>query len=374
MGALRSFEPVLRRTAAAIVAVAAVSGGTAAAFEWARDPAPELVPELVRRPRFAATLDASAFLKGDLHAHTNRSDGDNAPEEVIGWYRRHGYAFLAITDHNRFFDPERYASLTDDHFRLLPGEEITMLGGGRQVHVNALCTRHRIGGGVFPTAADALSWATARVAADLGVAIVNHPNFDRALLPNDLLAAESAPLLEIMSGHPYVYSRGVGNRPSHEALWDFALARGVGFMGVAVDDMHHLRVDADPPAYPGSGWVEVFADRGDPAVLCSALRRGRLYASTGMLLRRVRVTDTTYEVWPDAASAVVSFIGSEGRVLRRVGPLESGGRAAYELSGNEGYVRATVTGDSGTAWTPGIFVVERGVPSSAARLEAYSRP
>jgi hypothetical protein len=307
-------------------------------------------------PRFERTFDATAFLKGNIHTHSNRSDGDSPPEDVIAWYRRHGYAFLALTDHNRHTEARSFPSLQDEGFRLLAGEEITMKGGGRQVHVNALCTRTRIGGGTFHSAAEALAWATTRVAAQGGVAVVNHPNFDRALVPADLLANEAAPLIEIMSGHPYVYSTGVGTRPSHESLWDVELGVGARVMGVAVDDVHHLRVDADPPAYAGRGWVQVFGARNEPDVICDSLRRGQLYSSTGATLARIRVTETTYGVWPAEAGARVRFYGEGGRLLAERGPLVSGDGATYELKRGDGYVRAKVIGEGGgLAWTPAVF-------------------
>ncbi|MDD2711180.1 MAG: PHP domain-containing protein [Verrucomicrobiae bacterium] len=43
------------------------------------------------------------WFKGNLHTHTTRSgDGEFSPQEVIEWYKSHGYDFLAITDHNHF--------------------------------------------------------------------------------------------------------------------------------------------------------------------------------------------------------------------------------------------------------------------------------
>jgi hypothetical protein len=309
------------------------------------------------RPRFAETFDVATFQKGNLHTHTSLSDGDSPPAEVIAWYRGRGYDFLALTDHNLRSEPSDYAALQDDDFRLIAGEEVTTTGGGRQVHVNALCTRGGVGGGAFATAADALAWAVYAIEAQGGVALVNHPNFDQALTADDLRFAAGAPLLEIKSGHPYVYSDGVDGRPSHEALWGIALGRGARVMGVAVDDMHHLAVAADPPAYPGVGWVEVFAGQNDEAAICAALRAGRLYASTGAELARVRVTDDAYVVWPRTAASV-SFVGRSGELRR----AEVGANVAalYELSGGEGYVRARVTAAEGDAWTPAVFIAGPG--------------
>lgn len=364
------------RLPAVLVALALVPVGTAAAYQWSEH-------EPWRRPSFDEptsgvecfdrTFDASAFLKGDLHAHTNRSDGDSSPEDVIGWYRGHGYAFLALTDHNRFGDPERWASLQDASFRLISGEEISMKAGGRQVHVNALCTKRRIGGGTFASAGDALAWATKEVDAQGGVALVNHPNFDRALLASDIRLAYRASLLEVMSGHPFVFSEGVGDRPSAEALWDSALHDGATFMGVAVDDVHHLRASADPAAPPGRGWIEAFGAGNDPAAICTALRRGLLYATTGVSLRRIRVTKDSYSVWAQTPDCTISFIGDGGRSLARSTFAENGEPVSYRLRGGEGYVRAKATGPDGTlAWTPAVFVRRVRDGEAAAVLPNHS--
>jgi len=48
------------------------------------------------------------FWKGNLHTHTLWSDGDDYPEMVADWYKQHGYAFLALTDHNVLSDAERW--------------------------------------------------------------------------------------------------------------------------------------------------------------------------------------------------------------------------------------------------------------------------
>jgi hypothetical protein len=342
------------RWALVTLCAASAAVGTAAGLGWARSPA----RSAARLPAgyFEQTFDATSFVRGNLHAHTNRSDGDSSPEEVIAWYRRHGYAFLAISDHNRFFDPRRFPSLQNDGFRLVSGEEITMRGAGRQVHVNAVCTRQRIGGGTFRSAAEALAWASAEVARQDGVAIVNHPNFDRALRPPDVLAAERAPLIEIMSRHPYVYSAGTAERPPAEIFWDYALGAGLRRMAVAVDDMHHLRAAGGKPARAGGAWIEVFATQPEPSAICEALRRGRLYATTGALVRRIKVSESTYSIWTAVPDSVVVFLGHGGEELARLGPMQAGGVAAYQLRGGELYVRARISSSAGQAWTPAIFV------------------
>ena len=40
---------------------------------------------------------------GDLHMHTTRSDGRQCPAVVCANYRRHGYDFMVISDHGRYY-------------------------------------------------------------------------------------------------------------------------------------------------------------------------------------------------------------------------------------------------------------------------------
>jgi len=334
------------RSAGAALLLGVLVAGAVWAARWSRHrPSPP-------PGHFVEQLEATTFQRGNLHTHTNMSDGDRPPEEVARWYRDHGYAFLAITDHNRLTDPADLASLEGPGFVLVPGEEVTMRVGSVPVHVNALCHRETIGGGDFPSAEAAFAWAIPRIRAQGGIALVNHPNFEWALSAADLRHAEGARLLEIWSGHPFVRSEGDAFHPSHEALWDKALSSGQIFAGVGVDDMHYLSATpADPVAGPGRAWVEVFSAELSRPAICSALDRGRLYASNGAALRRVAVTADTLSVEPAEPGALVEFIGKDGEVLESARPTQ-GAAATYRLAGGEVYVRARITRSDGKrAWT-----------------------
>jgi hypothetical protein len=301
---------------------------------------------------FPVTFEATWFLRGNLHAHTTRSDGDRPPEEVYAWYRDHGYAFVAVTDHDLRIDPAEFRALEVPGFVILSGEEITMNVAGKPVHVNALCHQRTIGGGERSSVEDALSHAVREVRSQGGVALVNHPNFGWGLSVDDLPHARGAQLLEVWSGHPHVRTAGGAGRPSHEAMWDTLLAAGHGFAGVAVDDVHFLDAQADPAlAGPGRGWVEVFGADTTASAICASLAAGRLYFSHGVELRRVFVTSDTLGVAPIGDDVVVEFIGAGGAVLDTVRP-PAGAEAIYRLRGGEVYVRARVTLPSGArAWT-----------------------
>ena len=47
-----------------------------------------------------AAPESAQWYKGNLHTHSLWSDGDDYPEMIADWYKRSGYQFLAISDHN----------------------------------------------------------------------------------------------------------------------------------------------------------------------------------------------------------------------------------------------------------------------------------
>lgn len=59
-----------------------------------------------RRVVYFPYPDKGEWLKGCLHLHTRLNGGTADLNEVIDWYRRHDYHFLAITEHNFITHPK----------------------------------------------------------------------------------------------------------------------------------------------------------------------------------------------------------------------------------------------------------------------------
>ncbi|MFV1995252.1 MAG: PHP domain-containing protein, partial [Verrucomicrobiales bacterium] len=49
--------------------------------------------------------------KGNTHTHSLWSDGNDFPEMITDWYRKKGYHFLAISDHNVLQEGEKGQSV-----------------------------------------------------------------------------------------------------------------------------------------------------------------------------------------------------------------------------------------------------------------------
>jgi hypothetical protein len=317
-------------------------------------------------PSLAAQRDASAprWYRGNLHTHTVNSDGDSSPYDVMGWYKRHGYQFLVLTDHNTFTDPAPFDSNPSDNFLLIGGEEIT---NAKTVHVNAIGISRAIPAQSGETATELLQASIDAVRAQNGVPLINHPNYVWAFTAKDMQPLKRTGLLEIASGHPLVNHAGDGTVPSTEQMWDQLLSAGVRLFAVAVDDAHNFREEfTRERANPGRAWVVVRAPALTREHIVASLNDGNFYASTGVALKDVHATgeSLTVDVEPPAATGSPSrfrvvFIGREGRVLSTSNETP----ARYTFTGNEQYVRARIEDSNGLrAWTQPVLV-----PRSSSR-------
>jgi hypothetical protein len=302
----------------------------------------------------AARQSASRWYKGNLHAHSINSDGDSPPYDLVAWYKRNGYHFLAITDHNTFTDPAPFDTNPNDDFLVIGAEEIT---NARTIHVNAIgisrvITPHKDG-----TVTDLLQSSIDAVREQAAVPLINHPNFLWAFTAAEMKPLTGVALLEIASGHPIVNHAGDGRVPSTEQMWDELLTGGMRIFAAAVDDSHHFREEFGAArANPGRAWVVVRAQALTRDAIVAALDAGDFYASNGPELRDVRHEGSTLvvEIAPSTGRRRyrVVFVGQNGRVLA----TSYDNPARYTLRGSESYVRARVEDSNGLrAWTQPLF-------------------
>lgn len=293
------------------------------------------------------------WFKGNTHTHTLNSDGDSTPDDVVRWYREHGYAFLVLTDHNYVTGVDGLNALHGavDRFLVVKGEEVSDTFGQKPLHINGLDLRERVNPQGGSSVVDVLQRNVTAIRAANGVPHINHPNFRWAMTTDELRQVRDNKLFEIFNGHPEVNSLGGGGVPGLEEVWDAILTSGQLLYGIAVDDAHNFKRPGDPNvAGPGRGWVVVRAARLETRALLEAMERGDFYASTGVELTDYQATprQITVSVKATAYSKYrVQFIGKGGKVLREVAePL-----ATYGIGGDEGYVRARVIESNGRmAW------------------------
>lgn len=329
---------------------------------WAAWPMLERAAAADDGPAFDQAIPGSAlrWFKGNTHTHTLNSDGDSTPDDVVRWYREHGYHFLVLTDHNFLTSVEGLNALhgANEKFLVIKGEEVTSAFQSKAVHVNGL----DVASLVEPTRNAASLVATIQGNVDgirkaNGVPHINHPNFQWAMTPDDIRQVKDNRLFEIYNGHPTVHNEGGGGVLGLEEAWDQILSQGTLLYGIAVDDAHTFKQPGNPGvAGPGRGWVVIRAPRLEARALLSALEQGDFYASTGVDLADIRSTPSslTVAVRPQGDFKYrLQFIGKGGRVLRE----STEPTATYTFTGTEGYVRAKVIDSGGrAAWVQPVFV------------------
>ncbi len=302
---------------------------------------------------------ALRWFKGNTHTHTLNSDGDSTPDEVVRWYREHGYHFLVLTDHNFLTETDALNALhgASGKFLVIKGEEVTDTFGGRPLHINGINVAERVAPQGGTSVVDVLQRNVNAIRKVSGVPHINHPNFRWAFGAAELGAVKDNRLFEVYNGHPQVNALGGGGVPGLEEAWDAILSAGTLLYGIAVDDAHTFKQPGNPDvAGPGRGWVMVRAASLEAGDVLAALERGDFYASTGVELSDYQVTDTSMTITVRATAFSkyrIQFIGRNGRVLQE--SLES--PASYRFKGGEGYVRARVLESNGEiAWVQPLFV------------------
>ena len=299
------------------------------------------------------------WYKGNIHTHTTESDGDDTPENVVRWYRRHGYDFLVLSDHNHLtlFD---YADSRRKFKKplMVPGEEVTLSihGGQTPVHINGIGISHLVepidAGEIVPT----IQANVDAIVSAGGVASINHPNFRWSFDHNHIKQVRGASLLEVFNGAPDSNVNGAPGKFSYEEIWDGVLSAGRAIFGVATDDSHNYKDFHPGMSNPGRGWVVVQAEELVSEAIVEGLASGNFYASTGVELTDLKSSSQVVSLRIEQQSDFVyttSFIGRDAKTYAETTGLE----ASYEPMGSEGYIRAVVKSSSGgKAWTQPVFL------------------
>ncbi len=286
------------------------------------------------------------WYKGNIHTHTTESVGDADPEFVTRWYMEHGYDFLVLSDHN-------HRTILEHEIEggplMIPGEEVSsrIFGGTVPIHLNAIGIRHV----VEPTNLDDIvGTIQAKVDAIVnagGIAQLNHPNYEWAFNDEHIVQVIGASLLEIHNAHPSVNSYGAPGKPSTVEIWDRVLSQGRIIFGTATDDSHNYHDYTPERSNPGRAWVVVNASELTVDAIVEGLATGNFYSSTGVVLTELQTSEERISLEIEqqgSAIYVTTFSGQDGEVLSEVEGLQ----ASYEITGEEGYVRATVRSSSGT--------------------------
>ena len=234
-------------------------------------------------------LTGGLWLRGNLHAHALPAD---RPFDLVSHYAQLGYAFLGITEHDKFYSLEDINDWNHQGIILIPGNEVSK-GGPHILHVGAdrqiepYEDRQRV---------------IDEINASSGFAIVNHPNtgleFDQCSL--ELMQQWRGYIgLEIFNANGF---RAKGSAYATNK-WDILLSQGRRLWGIASDDYHRPR-DA------GQGWLLAYVRERTRDGVLDALRQGRFYASTGVTIDRIEVEGLHVRIETHDAHRIVALCDS----------------------------------------------------------------
>jgi len=301
----------------------------------------------VRPPAFAAP---GRWFRGNLHTHSDRSDGVAPVEEVVAAYRAAGYDFLALTDH---FEARWGWTVTDtsaardETFTTLPGAELSSADWDDEdvFWVNAIGLPADFAG---PRPGEPHA-ALIRRAAEAGAynvllhpGLTNFLDFDR--LPVEHLHAVET--YNVNAAHSWP------DQAEGRYAVDALLARGHRLHVIAGDDAHWLH-----PHDRFGAWVEVRAERLEPAALLDALRAGAYYSTQGPRIEDVVVSGDRVRVRcsPARAVALTGIHGWRSAVAEGEPTLTEADLDLAKL--RSPYWRLTVTAQDGArAWTNPVWV------------------
>lgn len=282
------------------------------------------------------------FYKGNLHTHSNQSDGALEVEAVCSAYRAAGYDFIALTDHflQRYGHPiVDTRSLRDDRFTTIIGAELHLPATalGETWHILAVGLPLDFD----PPSDGETAPAIARRAREAGAFVtIVHPAW-YGLTAEDAATIPDAHAIEVYNHTSAVKTdRGDGT-----ALFDQLLAQGRRITACATDDAHFNFADAF------GGWVMVKAESLEPEVLLAALKTGSYYSSQGPELHAVRVEDDAIEIECSPAAAVM-LLGRGSKAETAFGPNLRRTRLPLERIRRGGYARIVVVDAGGRkAWS-----------------------
>jgi hypothetical protein len=282
---------------------------------------------------------ASRWLRGNLHTHTTASDGERPHQAVIDDYAARGYHFLMISDHDVYTSLDNYAKLDPKGLILIPGNEVTA-NGEHLLHVNA-------GSRVEPTSdrqqiIDAINRHPGQFA------IMNHPNWYREwnhCTQENLERWQGYRGIEIFNG---VIGRLEGSQFAADR-WDRLLTKGRRVWGYAHDDSHAAKGDVE------LGWNVVYLN--DPSVntIVDALAHGRFYASTGVVISRIKVHGTRIRIDTENADRIIATADGQ----RRVAVVDAKSIELDVAGLNDQYLRFECCGHGEQfAWTQPFFLTK----------------
>jgi hypothetical protein len=274
------------------------------------------------------------WFKGCLHIHTNSGDGVLNPEEICAWYKKHGYDFIALTDHNKITN----APGKGGESFLIIDNSIEFGGLETDLHISGIALdipEINLFPGDYQEKIDFIRNHD-------GIATVNHPNWK-------WMACNFSQLLKLKNYHGIEIYNACMKEETGSLFavekWDFLLSSGRKVWGFATDDMH-----GPDRNYIGKGWIVVQAENLTKEEIVESIKKGNFYSSTGAVIKDFYKESDRLYISSENGEEIV-FVGDNGRVIKHIEEREG----SIEVGKKHKYIRCEIRSKQGIAYTQPVF-------------------
>ena len=308
---------------------------------------------MTRQAAFEQT--ANRMLKGNLHAHSTRSDGSMTPDAVIRAYAERGYDFLALTDHRKYNYTD-YAPETG--VIIVPGMEmdrdLPKPGKACRHCFHTVCVGPARGNGFHQDDAFEKEPVADQFEYQETMLDMIHEKNNLTIHCHPGWSGTPAREFEKLKGNFAIEVWNSACALSYDLdtdalYWDELLRQGIRIYGVANDDCHSL-------THIGRGWIMANAGR-DLDCILSALKDGAFYASCGPEIYDFYIEDGIAHLECSPVDHIrFNMDYTPTRIFREKDgtPVT---HAEIAVEDYYTYIRASVVSADGTkAWTNPIFL------------------
>jgi len=280
--------------------------------------------------------------KANLHCHTTLSDGMLSPKEIKDMYKAKGYSIVAFTDHNIL---KSHQYLTDDNFLAINACE---------VDINPQLTKD--------TSWDKLSLYHFNLYATSPDIVHTPPlpqmDYHDTEAINQYIADRHREGFLVSYNHPYwslqthtdyhqlkgcfaveIYNHGCeveGYYGYNPQVYDELLRQGNRLYCLSVDDNHNQQTLGALGFDSFGGFIYVNSKSLKYEDIMEALAKGNFYASQGPEIHEISLDGDMLTIRCSPVNTIVVYTQGRKCYVKTGEGLEG---AAFQLSGNEGYVR-----------------------------------
>ena len=292
------------------------------------------------------------FLKGNIHTHSNQSDGMYSVKELLKIYKENGYDFLAITDHDIFCNEK-----IQDEIVLIQGIEASCLYVGEDTtkgeYMHFCCFEpYRKVETKIQYYRDYLELQENinNLNREYSLIQLNHPLFSR-FLSDEFIKLNGYQLIEIYNHDDFLEETGIQNS---EQLIRELLNHNKKILLTAGDDFHgpYKKVKNDRCF---GGYIVVNSKKNEKDII-QAIRKGRFYATTGPKILDYRMENGKLKIETSPVKRIIFY--SNMRKCKNIFSEDGDEitKTEYQIRGEEFYIWAKIIDKYGNiAWTQPIY-------------------